>query len=265
MPTAASPTDDADLERRFAGVRRLYGDAAFARFGAARACVVGIGGVGSWAVEALARSAVGALTLIDLDMVAESNVNRQIHALSGAFGAAKVDAMALRIEAINPACRVTRVEDFVTAGNVAALLGGDQTNAANVGFDVIVDAIDDAPAKVALLATARRLGVPLVTVGGAGGRVDPTQITVDDLALSTHDPLLARVRRELRRDHGFPARGPFGIRAVFSREAMREPSGEAPSCAGGGRLSCVGYGSAVTVTASFGLAAAAEALALLAG
>jgi tRNA A37 threonylcarbamoyladenosine dehydratase len=250
-----SATAEADLDRRFAGTRRLYGEAAAARFAAARVCVIGIGGVGSWTAEALARTAVGALTLVDLDMVAESNVNRQIHALSGVFGAAKVDAMAARIAAINPACTVSRIEDFATPENAMALVAS--------GFDALVDATDDARAKVALIAAARAANLPLVTVGGAGGRRDPTRIAVADLAATAHDPLLARVRRELRQRHGFPAQGEFGVRAIYSREPMREVA-DAAVCAPGSRLACTGYGSAVTVTAAFGLAAAAEALALLA-
>jgi tRNA A37 threonylcarbamoyladenosine dehydratase len=243
----------ADLVRRFTGTRRLYGDAAVDAFAGASACVVGIGGVGSWAAEALARSAVGALTLIDLDMVAESNVNRQIHALSGVFGAAKVDVMAARIHAINPACAVSTIEDFVTVDNAETVLARR--------FSVVVDAIDDAPAKVALIAACRRLALPLVTVGGAGGRRDPTKIRCEDLARSAHDPLLARVRRELRREHGFPPTGHFGIRAIFSAEAMSVPTEAA--CEPGSRLACSGYGSAVAVTGAFGFAAAAEALRLI--
>lgn len=252
--TTGEPTpDEADLVRRFTGTRRLYGDVAADTFAAAHVCVIGIGGVGSWVAEALARSAVGALTLVDLDMVAESNVNRQIHAVSGAFGAAKVEVMARRIAGINPACVMTTIEDFATADNAASLLGR--------GFSVIVDAIDDAPAKVALIAAARRLSLPLVTVGGAGGRRDPTRIRCDDLARSAHDPLLARVRRDLRKQHHFPAKGEFGIRAVFSQEPMSVPPEAA--CDPSGRLACSGYGSAVAVTGSFGFAAAAEALRLI--
>ena len=251
--TGKPPANEADLVRRFTGTRRLYGEAAADAFAAAHVCVIGIGGVGSWVAEALARSAVGALTLVDLDMVAESNVNRQIHAVSGVFGAAKVEVMARRIAMINPACRVSTIEDFATADNAAALLGG--------GFTAIVDAIDDAPAKVALIAAARRLNLPLVTVGGAGGRHDPTRIRCDDLAKSAHDPLLARVRRDLRKHHGFPAKGEFGIRAVFSQEPMTVPAEAA--CDPSGRLACSGYGSAVAVTGSFGFTAAAEALRLI--
>lgn len=258
LPVADAAADDA---RRFGGVARLYGAAAAARFAAARIAVVGVGGVGSWAVEALARSAVGALTLIDLDQIAVSNTNRQLQALGDAYGQAKVDALAARIAQINPACRVTTVEDFVTPDNVDALLGQ--------GFDCVIDCIDDVRAKTALIAWCRAHGVPLVVCGSAGGQLDPTRIQIADLAKTIQDPLLARVRTNLRRDHGF-ARGPqskFGIDAVFSDEPLRYPdvacdAGDRPSGPQG--LNCAGFGSSVCVTAAFGFAAASRALALLA-
>jgi tRNA A37 threonylcarbamoyladenosine dehydratase len=249
-------TPGADLDRRFGGIARLYGDAARARFAGTHVCVVGIGGVGTWAAEALARSAIGALTLIDLDMIAESNVNRQIHALDDTFGRAKVSEMANRIRAINPACRVTEIEDFVTPENVGQLLAG--------GFDAVIDAVDETRAKVALITHCRSQDIPIVTAGAAGGRIDPTCCVVSDLAQTTRDALLSRVRKQLRQAHGFP-RDPkrkFGIAAVYSSEQLRPGD----SCdAGGGRLSCTGYGSSVCVTATFGFAAAASVLRSLAG
>lgn len=252
-PHSAAPA--ADLKRRFNGVARLYGDAALARFQSAHVAVIGIGGVGSWAVEALARTGIGALTLIDLDMIAESNVNRQIHALGEAFGQAKVSAMAERVRAINPACRVTEVEDFVTVENCVTLLGE--------GLDAVIDAVDDTRAKVAMIAHCVRRQLPIVTAGAAGGRIDPTAVQVDDLARTTQDALLSRVRGRLRKEHGF-TRDPkrkFGVSAVFSTETMRRPLVEGEICeAVEGRLSCAGYGSAVGVTGSFGFAAAAVVL-----
>ncbi|MDR0379069.1 MAG: tRNA threonylcarbamoyladenosine dehydratase [Candidatus Accumulibacter sp.] len=247
----AAPADGEtpDFERRFGGVRRLYGDAALRRFRAARIAIVGIGGVGSWVAEALARSAVGNITLIDLDMVAESNVNRQIHALDGVFGKAKTLAMTERIRAIDPSCRVEAVEDFVTPENVDALIGD--------GFDHVVDAIDQVRAKAAIIAHCVRHGCPLVCAGGAGGRTDPARIAIADLSRTVQDSLLARVRASLRKDYGFP-RDPgkkFGVPAVFSSEPARRPA--RGSAAG---LSCAGYGSSVCVTATFGFIAAGVVL-----
>ena len=244
----------ADLERRFGGVRRLYGAEALSRFQQAHVAVVGIGGVGSWAVEALARSAIGHLTLIDLDMVAESNVNRQIHALGDVFGQAKTTAMAERVRAINPACAVNEIEDFVTPENVREMLGG--------GFDYVIDAIDQVRTKVAMIAWCVAHDLPIVTAGGAGGQMEPTRILVDDLARTIQDPLLSKVRAKLRKEHGF-SRDPkkkFGVPAVFSSEPLRYPDSgaacdEQPTLTG---LNCAGYGSSVSVTAPFGLFAASE-------
>jgi tRNA A37 threonylcarbamoyladenosine dehydratase len=257
-------SSDADLVRRFAGVTRLYGEEAAARFRAAHAVVVGLGGVGSWAAEALARSAVGRLTLVDLDHVAESNTNRQIHALGDAYGKAKVDAMADRLAAINPACRLHAVDAFAAPDNAASLVAG---------ADVVLDCIDQVVAKAALIAAARATAVPVVTCGAAGGRTDPTRIRCDDLGRLAGDPLLAKVRHKLRRDHGFPplqgGRAPkFGVVGVYSDEPLRRP---APVCDADGHavpgaaLACAGYGSGVVVTATMGFVAAAQALAVLAG
>ncbi len=245
-----------DLTRRFGGVARLYGTDALQSLNRARVAVVGLGGVGSWVAEALARSAVGGMTLVDLDMVAESNVNRQVHALDAEFGRAKVSVMAQRLRAINPACAVTEIEDFVTPENVDALL--------DERFDFVVDAIDQVWAKAAMIAWSRRRRVPLITAGGAGGQVDPTRIQIADLALTVEDPLLARVRSLLRRDYGFPrlAKQRFGVPAVFSSEPLRRPVTNAacPSQRAGGGLNCAGMGSSVCVTATFGLLAAAEVI-----
>ena len=252
-----------DYERRFSGVRRLYGEQGLAKLQAAHVCVVGMGGVGSWAVEAIARSAVGKITLIDLDNIAESNVNRQLHAVDGTFGIAKVTAMVERIQLINPACHVHQIEEFITPDNVAEMLG--------VGFDVVLDAIDDAKAKVAIAAYCKQSKIPLITTGGAGGRLDPTRIKVADLAQVMGDRLLAKVRNQLRRDHGFPKapntkKSPtkFGITAVYSDEPIVQPETscdtQVDSITG---LNCAGYGSSVCVTAPFGMAAAALTLQLI--
>lgn len=248
-----------DYARRFGGVARLYGPAAAERLTRASVCVVGVGGVGSWALEALARSGIGRLAAVDLDMVAESNTNRQIHALGDIYGKAKVDAMAERIRAINPACEVTCIEDFVTPENVAEIL--------RPGFDVVIDAIDQVRAKAAMIAHCRRQLVPIVVAGAAGGQTDPTQIRVSDLSQTVQDPLLAKVRAQLRREYGFPreSRKKFGVAAVFSTEALRYPdpqaSCEAPVRPAG--LNCAGFGSSVCVTSVFGMAAAAQAIQLM--
>ncbi|MEX3582179.1 MAG: tRNA cyclic N6-threonylcarbamoyladenosine(37) synthase TcdA [Burkholderia sp.] len=263
-PSLSNQFDAADRARRFSGVARLYGPAALAAFERAHVVVIGIGGVGSWSVEALARSAIGQLTLIDLDNVAESNTNRQLHALDGNYGKAKVEAMAERIALIDPACRVHCVEELAEPDNFETLLGS--------GFDFVIDAIDSVRTKVALIAWCVERGIPLVTVGGAGGQLDPTRIRIDDLALTIQDPLLSKVRAQLRKQHGFP-RGPkakFKISAVYSDEPLIYPEAaaceiddeaEAGSASGGpAGLNCTGFGSSVCVTASFGFSAAAHAL-----
>lgn len=261
----SAPPDEIDFDRRFGGIARLYGAAALPRFQAARVCVVGVGGVGSWVVEALARSAIGHLTLIDLDNVAESNVNRQIQALSTTLGQAKVTALAQRIGQINPYCRVTEIEDFVTPDNLDAMIGAHD-------FDYVIDAIDSVRAKSALIAYCSARRVPLITIGSAGGQTDPTKIEVRDLARTEQEPLLAKVRKLLRAQHGFPrgAKNKFGIDAVFSTEPLRFPESpevcalEADGSAGITGLNCAGFGSAMVVTASFGLVAAAHVLRRLA-
>jgi tRNA A37 threonylcarbamoyladenosine dehydratase len=244
--------------RRFGGIERLYGAGSLARLAAAHACVIGIGGVGSWAAEALARSGVGKLTLIDLDHVAESNVNRQVHALEDTLGQAKVQAMKERIARINPDCRVACVEEFVTPENVAALLPA---------CDAVLDCIDQVRAKAALVDHCRRLKIPLVTTGGAGGRVDPTQIRIDDLARTTQDALASKLRARLRKEYGFPrdVRKKFAVPCVFSAEQIRRPQNQACDLdeAGLHGLNCAGYGSSLAVTAGFGCAAAAWALGIL--
>ncbi len=245
--SALPEPDEADLERRFGGLRRLYGEAGYLRLRAARVAVVGVGGVGSWVAEALARSGVAALTLIDLDHVSESNINRQVQALDATLGQAKVLALRDRIAQIHPACRVHAVEAFVEADNWPALLPER--------IDALVDACDQVRAKALLAAWALEGGLPFVTVGAAGGKRRAQAVEVEDLAEVTHDPLLASLRQRLRQRHGAARKGAIGVRCVFSREAVSEPE---EACEVDGSLNCHGYGSAVSVTATFGLVAAGE-------
>jgi tRNA A37 threonylcarbamoyladenosine dehydratase len=258
--------DDIDFARRFGGIGRLYGERALERFRAAHVCVIGVGGVGSWIVEALARSAVGRLTLIDLDNVAESNINRQIQALTDTIGQPKIEALRERIAQINPFCEVSLVEDFIDPENIPQMIGGKGPGAAR--FDYVVDAIDSVKAKAALIAYCRDHALPLVTIGGAGGQIDPTKIEVRDLARTEQEPLLKKVRKLLRAQYGF-SRGEkqkYHIDAVFSMEPLRYPEAEdaceiESSITG---LNCAGFGSSMVVTASFGMIAAAHILRRLA-
>lgn len=252
LPAPLDLNEDADLERRFGGLRRLYGPAGYAAVRAARVAVVGLGGVGSWAVEALARSGVAGLVLIDLDQVAESNINRQVQALGSTVGLAKVDALRRRIADIHPGCDVQMVEEFASPDNWPALLPGT--------VDVLIDACDQSAAKLALAAWALASQTPLVCVGAAGGKQRAQAVEVADLAEVTHDPLLASLRQRLRKQ-GAPRQGRMGVGCVFSRENVALPDNDA-ACATDGTLNCAGYGSTVTVTATFGLVAAGEALRL---
>jgi len=230
-------------------LRRLYGDAGYARLRAARFAVVGLGGVGSWAVEALARSGVAELTLVDLDHIAESNVNRQVQALSATLGQAKAQALAARVAEIHPGCTVHVVEEFAAAENWPALLPQP--------IDALIDACDQVRAKQVLAAWALQARVAFACVGAAGGKQHAQGVEIEDLASTTHDPLLATLRQRLRQHEGAARKGPIGVRCVFSRESVRLPPGE---CEVDGNLNCHGYGSSVTVTASFGFAAAGEAI-----
>jgi tRNA A37 threonylcarbamoyladenosine dehydratase len=259
----AFPAEDADLERRFGGLRRLYGDAGYARLRAASVAVVGLGGVGSWAVEALARSGVARLVLIDLDHVSESNINRQVQATGRTLGQHKGLALRERIADIHPGCDVQVVDAFVDADNWPGLLGAP--------VQVLVDACDQVRAKAALAAWALKCGVAMVTVGAAGGKRSPQAVEVADLAEVTHDPLLASLRQRLRKSAVAPARGKIGVRCVFSCESVVLPQAVCEAGADGkgditrtdGTLNCHGYGSSVAVTATFGMVAAGEALAQL--
>jgi tRNA A37 threonylcarbamoyladenosine dehydratase len=237
--------------RRFAGIARLYGGEGAARISAAHVVVVGIGGVGSWAAEALARSGVGELTLIDMDHVAESNINRQIHATDLTLGKAKIEAMRERILSYNADAKLHVVDDFVTADNAAQLIPASA--------QVIIDACDQVRAKAALAALARARGIACVMSGAAGGKLSPHLMQVGDISEVTHDRLLASVRGRLRRDHGFDMGGSMGVPCVFSREPVRISD----DCDPEAKLACAGYGSSVAVTASFGMTLASLALAHL--
>jgi tRNA A37 threonylcarbamoyladenosine dehydratase len=236
-----------DSDSRFAGIQRLYSAEGLERLRRARVCVVGIGGVGSWAAEALARSAVGQITLVDLDDICASNMNRQLHALEGVVGQPKVTIMAARIEAINPSCQVRTVQEFFNEASAADIL---QTR-----FDWVLDAIDQVANKCLLIAQCRQKEIPVISSGGAGGRKNPLEIELADLSQITGDELLQQVRRRLRQEHGF-TRDPmtsFNVPCVFSRERPVYPAG----CEAGGGFNCdSGYGAASFVTGAFGFAAA---------
>lgn len=246
---------------RFGGIQRLYGNPVTEAFARAHVTVIGLGGVGSWAAEALARSGIGHLTLIDLDEVCVSNTNRQIQALDGNYGRAKVEVMAERILAINPSCRVDARLRFIRPDNLEQELSGD--------MDAIIDAIDSIRAKTALLAYCHRHRLPVICCGGAGGQLDPGRIRTGDLSRTTQDPLLAKVRQKLRREYGF-SRNPqrrYGIECVFSTEQLTYPTPdggvclEKPAADGPVRLDCAsGFGASTCVTATFGMFAAARAL-----
>ncbi|WP_333606935.1 tRNA cyclic N6-threonylcarbamoyladenosine(37) synthase TcdA [Arsukibacterium sp.] len=256
-----------DYDLRFAGIARLYGMKALAQFRQSHVCVIGIGGVGSWVAEALARSGIGQLTLIDLDDVCISNINRQLHALTDTIGQDKVAVMASRIQAINPECQVHQIADFIAIDNLAQFITPD--------LDYVVDAIDSIKAKVALLAFCKRHKIKVISTGGAGGQTDPTQIQIADLTQTVNDPLLAKVRNCLRRDYNF-SRNPkrrFGIDCVYSTEQLKYPQPDGSVCQqkpavsaedeapGSMRLDCSGgFGATMVVTASFGLAAASRVL-----
>lgn len=249
-----------DYVDRFGGMARLVGTAGLAKLRQAHVCVIGVGGVGSWTVEALVRSGLGAVTMIDLDDICITNVNRQLPAMDGTIGHAKTAVLAARMKLIHPDCRLTEVPDFVTENNLGNLLADS--------FDCVVDAVDRTGIKTAIIAYCFRANMPVVTVGGAGGRRDATAVRTDDLALSQGDLLLRGVRKRLRRDHGFP-KGEFtkfGIASIYSAEPQVFPwadgtcrrEAEAGSTL---RLDCAaGYGAACFVTGAFGFAAAGEAV-----
>lgn len=243
-----------DAERRFGSLERAFGIEIIDAFAGFHVAVAGIGGVGSWAVEALARSAVGRLTLIDMDHVAESNINRQVHALDSTIGQSKILAMRQRIAQINPQCQVGLVDDFVQADNALALIPADA--------DVVLDCTDQMAAKVAMVLACRSRGQALLVAGAAGGKTNALSLRQGDLRDATHDPLLARLRQQLRKHHGYPRPGsrrvaPMGVATLWLDQPVRTPQSLR---SGGSALACAGYGSLVTVTASMGLAAAGWAM-----
>lgn len=252
------------FEQRFAGIDRLYGAGSLARLAQCKVCVVGIGGVGSWVAEALARSGVGHLVLVDADEICLSNTNRQLHALDGSYGKPKVAEMARRLLAINPQLQVDAIEEFLTPSNLERLL--------DRGYALVIDACDAFRVKVETVAWCRRRKLPLITIGSAGGRTDPTLVAVRDLSRTEHDALLALVRKKLREEFNFP-RGPkryFGVQAVYSKENVRYPQADGSVCgtrpAGSEalKLDCgAGLGAAAHVTGAFAFAAVSRALARL--
>lgn len=254
-----------DYVNRFSGLGRLYGQGTLERLSAAHVCVVGVGGVGSWTAEGLARSGVGRITLIDLDDVCITNVNRQLPALDGTVGRPKVAVLAERIRLINPSCEVRALTEYFTAATAESQLAG--------GFDCLVDAIDSIPNKALLIGSCVARKIPCVTIGGAGGKRDCTRIRAGDLGEAIGDDLLRLVRKRLRRDHGF-AHGDgvhFGVRCIYSAEKPVFPWADGtcqaePEPNGNLKLDCSsGFGTAVFVTGSFGLAGASEAVSLLLG
>ena len=259
------PHDDLIQQRRFQGVERVYGQQANDKFANSHVCVIGLGGVGSWAAETLARSGIGQLTLIDLDNVALSNINRQIHALDETIGMPKVETMAKRITGINPLCQVHRIEDFITLENIAKLI--------TPKYDYVIDCIDNFRIKAALAAYCKRNKIKLILTGGAGGQIDPQHIKIADLSRTEYDPLLAKVRKLLRQKYNFSRnlKRRFDIPCVYSNEQLRYPSVDGDttfdktSSKTTTGLNCAqGFGSAMTVTASFGLFAASHVLQKLA-
>lgn len=252
-------------EQRFGGIRRLYGDAAYELFSQANVCVIGIGGVGSWAAEALARSGIGTITLVDMDDVCITNTNRQIHALDGNIGKAKVDAMKERIQLINPHCQVDCIEDFITPDNLSELLSEP--------FDYIIDCIDSIKPKAALVAWCKRNKRKLITVGGAGGQTDPTQIQIADLSRTEKDPLASKLRNFLRRYYNFSrnTKRRFDIECVYSMEQLSYPQGDGTVSKQRlkgdteTKMNCdTGFGASTAVTATFGFVAVSRVLEKLA-
>ena len=254
-----------NYEARFGGIRRLYGADGQNRLARAHVCVVGVGGVGSWAVEALARTGIGTLTLVDLDDVCISNVNRQLHAVTGEFGRPKVEVMASRVRLIQPDCQIHALQSLFTATTAADILAAK--------YDGVVDAIDQTPMKALLIARCRALAMPIVTTGGAGGRRDPTALRVADLARTSHDGLLAATRKLLRDEYDFPRdpKANFGVDCVYSTESQVFPTADGSICetrepGANLRLDCrSGYGTACFLTGAFGFAAAAQMVKIISG
>ena len=235
-----------NYEQRFGGIGRLYTPEGLAKLRQSHVCVIGIGGVGSWAVEALARTGIGKITMIDMDDICVTNINRQIHAMTGTVTQLKTEVMKERVEKINPECVVEIIDDFITPENISEYL--------NRGYDYVLDAIDSVRTKAALIAYCKRNKIKLITTGGAGGQTDPSQIQIADLSKTIQDPLVARVRSLLRKEYNFsqnPKRK-FGIDSVFSTQPLIFPKmGE--GCEVSATMNCAnGFGAVTMVTATFG-------------
>ena len=243
-----------NYQQRFGGIGRLYGTDALDRLSQAHICVVGIGGVGSWAVEALARSGVGHITMIDMDDICVTNINRQLPAMSGTIGQLKTEVMQQRIQAINPECQVSVIDDFLSAENMAQYISSQ--------FDYVIDAIDSVKTKAALIAYCKRHKIKIITIGGAGGQTDPSQIQVADLSRSIQDPLLAKVRSDLRKNYNFtnnPKRK-FAVDCVFSTQPLIFPKMR-EGCEISATMNCAnGFGAATMITASFAFFAVARVI-----
>lgn len=243
-----------NYQQRFGGIGRLYGQAALERLRQAHICVIGIGGVGSWAVEALARSGIGKLTLIDMDDICVTNINRQLPALTGNIGKLKTEVMQERVRLINPEAQVNIIDDFLSAENLADYL--------NQGYDYVIDAIDQVKTKAALIAYCKRNKIKVITIGGAGGQTDPSRIQIADLSKTVQDPLTAKVRSLLRKNYHFsqnPKRK-FGIDCVFSTQPLIFPQTES-NCQVSATMNCAnGFGAATMITATFGFFAVARVI-----
>jgi tRNA A37 threonylcarbamoyladenosine dehydratase len=251
------------VSRRFQGVAKVYGTKAYNKFTQSHICIIGLGGVGSWAVEALARSAIGEITLVDMDHIAKSNINRQLQATEQTLGQAKSQALADRINSINPDCKVHQIDNFISPENQSEILGKN--------YDWVIDCIDSFRTKAALIYYCRRNKIKLITMGGAGGMADPSRIQIVDLSKTRQDPLLAKTRKLLRQDYHFPDNRRFGIPCVYSEEHLLYPDSygettpEKPKVSTTTGLNCAnGFGSAVCVTAPFGFYAAGFVLRKLA-
>ena len=243
-----------NYEQRFGGIGRLYTPEGLAILRRSHICVIGIGGVGSWAVEALARSGIGKITMIDMDDICVTNINRQIHAMSGTVAQLKTEAMKERIEKINPECQIEIIDDFITPENIPEYL--------NRGYDYVIDAIDSVRTKAALIAYCKRHKIKLITTGGAGGQTDPTPIQINDLSKTIQDPLASKVRSLLRKEYNFsqnPKRK-FGIDCVFSTQPLIFPKmGE--GCEISATMNCAnGFGAVTMVTATFGFFAVSRVI-----
>lgn len=249
-----------DPQRRFGGVAKIYSESGLEQFKRAHVCIIGLGGVGSWVAEALARSAIGHITLIDMDHSSESNINRQLQATDLTLGQAKIESLKQRILQINPACKITLIDDFISAENQQQYL--------STSFTWVVDCIDSFRDKAALIYYCRRNKIKIITVGGAGGMIDPSQIKISDLSKTIHDPLLAKVRKLLRQNYHFPTNPSrrFAVPCIYSEEQLKYPDNDGgittqkPQQSSGGLNCSGGFGSSVVVTASMGFFAASHVL-----